>query len=184
MRTREISDSSLDSSVILDFTVTGSAGLLDLALPGRILLSDLVMAELTNSGAAVSPRCHVVPLTTDEEIHFLGYLRRTYSRLGLSELGAIAVAHFHRAIFFTNDSRARSAATALGIEVSGTLGILRSGVSVGAIIPDRAVQLMEEMVSAGASFSRELIDGFRRSMLTDPDTSQYDGQQPSSGVLM
>jgi predicted nucleic acid-binding protein len=50
-------------------------------------------------------------------------------------------------------------------QVSGGLGVLQSAVSANAISPARVVQIMEEMVFAGACFSEELIEVFRTSIL-------------------
>ena len=158
-------ESSLDANVILDFFLTGNTAVLERGLPRGILVSDFVEAELRRSDAALPPSCRVVPLTSEEELNFFDQLRRTYARLGAGELGAIAVAHFHRAVFVSNDGRARSAATEFGIEVSGSLGVLRSAVSFGAIAPARAIHIMEEMIVAGAWFSDELIEMFRVSVL-------------------
>src|SRR5262249_33072513 len=107
----------------------------------------------------------IVHLTTDEQLNFFDQLRRSYSRLGAGELGAIAVAHFRHAMLVSNDGRARNAAIDIGIEVSGSLGVLQSAVNSGGITPARAVQIMEEMVLAGAWFSDELIEMFRASVL-------------------
>jgi integrase len=87
------------------------------------------------------------------------------ARLGAGELGAIAVAHFRRAMVVSNDAQARNAAIDHGIEVSGSLGVLQSAVTAGTITAARAVQIMENMVLAGAWFSDELIEIFRSSVL-------------------
>jgi len=159
------SQASLDANVILDFHLTGNLAVLERAIPRGILVSDFVQAELTKSDATIPPGSEVVHLKTEEQLNFFDQLRRTYSRLGAGELGAIAVAHFRRAMVVSNDGQARNAASDHGIEVSGSLGVLQSAVAADAITPARAVQLMEEMVLAGAWFSDELIDIFRNSIL-------------------
>jgi len=158
-------DCSLDANVILDFYLTGNTGVLESALRKGMLVSDFVEAELTKSDVALPGGCEVVPLKTEEQLNFFDQLRRTYARLGAGELGAIAVAHFRRAILVSNDGQARNAAADLGIGVSGSLGVLRFAVSIGAIDAGRAIQIMEEMILAGAWFSDELIELFRVSVL-------------------
>lgn len=158
-------EASLDANVILDFHLTGNTVVLEHTLTGGILVSDFVEAELTKSDAAPPPAAQIVHLTTEEQLNFFDQLRRTYSRLGAGELGAIAVAHFRRAVFVSNDGQARSAATELGVELSGSLGLLQSAVTSSTITATRAVQIMEEMVLAGAWFSDELIEIFRASVL-------------------
>jgi len=158
-------EASIDANVILDFHLTGNTHVLVRALQRGILVSDFVEAELTKSDASAPPSSEIVNLTTEEQLNFLDQLRRTYTRLGFGELGAIAVAHFRHAIFVSNDGRARDAAGDLGIEVSGSLGVLRSAVSANAISPGRAVEIMEEMMFAGAWFSDELVEMFRTSIL-------------------
>ncbi len=156
---------SLDANVILDFHLTGNTTVLERAVQRGILVSDFVEAELTKSDAVPPPGSEVVHLTTEEQLNFFDQLRRTYSRLGAGEVGAIAVAHFRHALLVSNDGRARSAAIDLGIEVSGSLGVLQAAVNADTISPVRAVQIMEEMVLAGAWFSEELIEVFRASVL-------------------
>lgn len=145
---------SLDPNVILDFHLTGSMIVLERALPRGILVSDFVQAELTESDAVLPQSCEVVALHYEEELCFFDELRRRYSRLGAAELGAIAVAHFRRAVLVSNDGLARSAAEDLRIEMSGSLGVLRSAVSLDAISSARAIQIMEEMILAGPGFLR------------------------------
>jgi predicted nucleic acid-binding protein len=156
---------SLDANVILDFHLTGSTPVLVNAIPRGMLVSDFVQEELTKSDAAVPPGSNVVPLTTEEELNFYERLRRRYSRLGAGELGAIAVAHCRKAMLVSNDHRARSAAGDLGIEVSGSLGVLQSAVNADAITPLRAVQIMEHMQLSGAWLSDELMELFKTSVL-------------------
>lgn len=158
-------EASLDANVILDFHLTGNTSVLVRAIRGGILVSDFVDAELTKSDATVPPGSEVVHLSTEEQLNFFDQLRRAYSRLGAGELGAIAVAYFRHAVLVSNDGRARGAASDLGIEVSGGLGVLQSAVAADAITPIRAVEIMEQMVLAGAWFSDELIEMFRASVL-------------------
>src|SRR5205807_2291022 len=124
-------DSSLDANVILDFWLTGTTNLLIAAMPKGGLVSDFVEAELKTSNVALPLGCEMVCLTTEDELNFFANLRRRYGRLGAGELGAITVAHFRSAILVSNDRLARAAATELGIEVSGGLGVLRSAVAAG-----------------------------------------------------
>src|SRR5690348_16658882 len=100
-------EASIDANVILDFHLTGNTQVLVRAFRGRILVSDFVEAELTKSDASAPPGSEIVNLTTEEQLNFFDRLRRTYTRLGFGELGAIAIAHFRHAIFVSNDSRAR-----------------------------------------------------------------------------
>jgi predicted nucleic acid-binding protein len=107
----------------------------------------------------------VVALTTELELDFFHQIERAYRNLGVGELGAITVAKFRSAFFVSNDGNARAAAKDLGLELTGGLGLLQLGVSLGHIQGSDGIRIMEEMVLNGAWFSDELIELFRQSVL-------------------
>lgn len=158
------SEVSFDSNVVVDFDVTGNVPLLEQLLPGRMLISDFVEAELRKANITFSP-AQIVELTTEEHLELLEELRRLNPQLGLGDLGAISVAKIRCAVLASNETQTRDAAKEVGVEVSGTLGILEHGVASRSIEPKRAVQVAEEMISAGATFSEELIELFKARVL-------------------
>lgn len=159
---------SFDSNVILDFHLTGNYAFLESVAAGRMLVSDFVEDELSRSDQTPLPGgSEVVALTTEPELDFFHDLERAYGNLGVGELGAITVAKFRSAFFVSNDGNARAAAKDLGLRLTGGLGLLQLGVSIGHIQGSDAIRIMEEMVLKGAWFSDELIELFRQSVLNN-----------------
>jgi predicted nucleic acid-binding protein len=159
---------SFDSNVILDFHLTGNYAFLESVAAGRMLISDFVEDELSGSDRTPLPAgSEVVALTTESELDFFHKIERAYRNLGVGELGAITVAKFRSAFFVSNDGNARAAAKDLGLELTGGLGLLQLGVSLGHAEGSDAIRIMEEMVLKGAWFSDELIELFRQSVLNN-----------------
>lgn len=159
---------SFDSNVILDFHLTGNYAFLESVAAGRMLISDFVENELSGSDRTPLPAgSEVIALTTEPELDFFHQIERAYRNLGVGELGAITVAKFRSAFFVSNDGSARAAAKDLGLELTGGLGLLHLGVSLGHIQGPDGIRIMEEMVLNGAWFSDELIELFRESVLNN-----------------
>jgi len=154
---------SVDSSVVVDFHLTGNLSFFEDAFAGRMLISDFVEEELGESDIRVLG-AEIVPLTKDEEWNFLAELRNRKRGLGLGELGAITVAKFHDASLLTNDQQARQTADDVGVSVSGAIGVLEYGVAVGKLSGQAAVKILEDMIGAGAWISKDLLEMFRRKM--------------------
>ena len=100
---------SVDSSVIVDFYLTGNLPFFEGVFAGRMLMSDFVEEELGESQIRVLGS-EIVTLTKDEEWAFFAELRKRRRGLGLGELGAITVAKFQNASLLTNDIQARQSA--------------------------------------------------------------------------
>ena len=153
-----------DTSVIVDFSLTNRLSLFLDVFSGRTLLSDFVEAELAPTGITL-PDVEVVKLTSDEEWNFFDDVRKTRPGLGVGELGALTVARFRNAIFLTNDKLARQAAETAGVAYSGGIGVLELCCEAGRLSGEEAVRLLEEMISAGARISDDLLTTFRRNVL-------------------
>jgi predicted nucleic acid-binding protein len=151
---------SFDANVVADFELTGNTHILEQVLKGRMLISDFVQDELRRANINFSP-ARVIALTTEEQLELLEELRQGHPGLGLGELGAITVARVRTAVLASNDGQARKAAIEVGVQVSGSLGILEHGVSTGHIEPRKAVQVAEEIIAAGAWISEDLVDMFK-----------------------
>ncbi len=124
---------SVDSSVVVDFHLTGNLSFFEEVFAGRMLMSDFVEEELGESEIRVlGPE--IVTLTKDEEWAFFAELRKRRRGLGPGELGAITVAKFQNASLLTNDRQARQAADEIGIPVSGAIGVLEYGVEAGKLL--------------------------------------------------
>lgn len=155
---------SVDSSVVVDFHLTGSLSFFEDAFTGRMLMSDFVEAELGESKIHVAG-AEIVSLTKDEEWEFFAELRKRRRGLGAGELGAITVARFHNASLLTNDRQARQTADDIGLSVSGAIGVLEYGVEAGKLTGTAAVKILEDMIREGAWISEGLLDLFRRKMI-------------------
>jgi len=160
----EESEVSFDVNVATDFELTGNALLLQQLFPERILISDFVQAELGKANITFTV-ARVIELTTEDHLNLFEQLHSRNPRLGLGEIGAIAVAQIRHAVLASNDGQARSAATEIGLAITGSLGILEHAVTFGSIEAVRAVSIAENMILAGAWFSEELIDLFRARVL-------------------
>jgi predicted nucleic acid-binding protein len=160
----ETTSVSADSSVVVDFHLTGNLPFFEDAFAGRMLMSDFVEDELGESQIRVLG-AEIVPLTKDEEWTFFAELRRRKRGLGAGELGAITVAKFNSASLLTNDRQARQTADEVGVSVSGAIGVLEYGVEVGKLSGPAAVKILEEMIREGAWISEDLLEMFRRKMI-------------------
>jgi predicted nucleic acid-binding protein len=155
---------SLDSSVVVDFYLTGNLLLLEGLFAGRMLVSNFVTNELSDSNIQVNS-AEVVVLSADDEWDFLNDLRKRKQALGPGELGAITVAKFRHATLLSNDRQARLAAEEEGIPISGAIGVLECAVEIESIQPKDAVAILEDTIREGAWISGELLELFRQRIL-------------------
>ena len=75
--------------------------------------------------------------------------KRFQQRLDLGEAGCLAIAVSRNAMLLTDDRAARSMAVGLGIQVSGTLGVLVKLVDLGHLSDEKADSLLERMIQFG-----------------------------------
>jgi predicted nucleic acid-binding protein len=152
---------SLDSSVVVDFHLTGNLTFLEGLFAGRMLVSNFVTKELADADISVHS-ADVVVLSTDDEWDFFHDVRKRKQALGPGELGALAVAKFRHATLLSNDKQARSAAEEEGIPTSGAIGVLECAVEMESLQPNAAVAVLEDMIREGAWISDELLELFRQ----------------------
>lgn len=155
---------SLDSSVVVDFHLTGNLTLLEELFGARMLVSNFVTKELAEADIQVHSADEVV-LSADDEWDFFHDLRKRKQTLGPGELGAITVAKFRHATLLSNDKQARSAAEEERVPVSGAIGVLECAVEMESIGPAAAVAILEAMIREGAWISDELLELFRQRIL-------------------
>ena len=87
----------------------------------------------------------LVELSSEEE-----YLASTmFPRLGVGERTCLAVAVVRGSMFATDDNSARRAAEQNGIQIIGTIGILRSCTEHGFLSRSEAQTYLEQMIAAG-----------------------------------
>ena len=114
---------SVDTTVIVDFHLAGRLALFGELFSGRLLISDLVVRELTEANIQLSG-AQTVTLSTSAEWDFLGNVRRRRPGLGIGEVSAITVACFRGATLLTNDRQARESAEEFKLPVCGVLDVL------------------------------------------------------------
>lgn len=158
---------SVDSSVVVDFYMTGSTAVLQNLFDGRMLMSDFVEEELRKASIHFHGAT-VVGLATDEEWGFFARLHTTDPGLGTGELGALTVAWSRQATLLTNDKKARQMADTEGVPVGGAIAVLEFGVEIGELLAADAVGLLEAMVREGAWISHELIENFKTKVMRAP----------------
>lgn len=74
---------------------------------------------------------------------------RLPAALHRGEASCLTIAAERGWVFFTNDARARKAARALDIPISGTLGLLIEAVKVALLAASEADTLLSQMIALG-----------------------------------
>lgn len=164
MRPLDSGEFSFDANSIVDFVKTATLPLLDQLFEGRALVSDFVVNELF-AASIEWKSAKVVVLASQSELQLFEEIRQNNPPLGAGEVGAITVARLRNVGLISNDRQARRAAGELGISVSGSLAILQYAVESNAISGEEAVRILSEMIVAGAWFSDELVESFRKDVL-------------------
>jgi predicted nucleic acid-binding protein len=159
----EAGEYSLDANVVVDFYKADHLPLLSRLLPRRLLMSDLVAAELAEANIYY-PDPAVITFESDEAWELLGEIRSSMSSLGIGEIAALVVAKLNGVGMLTNDWHARMKAGALGIGAVGSLGLLEDAVDLGYLSPASACTTLDRIVTAGAWISNDLLAAFRDQM--------------------
>jgi predicted nucleic acid-binding protein len=101
------------------------------------------------TAAGLSPlawrQLNILKLTSEEE----NIAAARFKRLGRGERTCLAVAIQRGCILATDDKPARRAAQYYGIQLMGTIGILRTCVKHGLVSDTEAQTLLEKMIAAG-----------------------------------
>ena len=167
MHLLEAGEYSLDANVVVDFEKTDNLPLLAQILPGRMMISDFVAAELAEADIYY-PDPAVVTLDSEEAWALFEEIRSNSTSLGLGEVAALAIGKLHGIGIITNDSRARVVGGELGIAVVGSLGLLEDAVDLGFLSPEAASITLDNMIKAGAWLSNALITSFAAVMKNKP----------------
>lgn len=86
-----------------------------------------------------------ISLSEIEEHHYMQLLRN----LGEGEASCIAAAHERKGIIVTDDRAARNCCQEKTIPVSGTIGLLKAACLDGVLEPEKANQMLKQMISYG-----------------------------------
>ncbi|MCX6048677.1 MAG: DUF3368 domain-containing protein [Chloroflexi bacterium] len=154
-------DIIVNTTVISNYGSVGQLQLLPL-LWERLYISDQVWSEI-QAGLAegydfyagiekiIFPLTetgwlHLTALNTSEEFRLLGKLSTT---LHAGEASSIAIAHYRKWTFLSDDKAARTACRQLNVPVSGTIGILLSLVKHNYLNSTQANTLLQQMIQLG-----------------------------------
>ena len=148
----------LDCRVVSNFALAGAMGVLESLYKGKAHITGFVAAEVLRGIQAGHARLGAVPdavragwlreagLETGEEKRLFESLSRP---LGLGEASSIAVAKARGYVFASDDRVGRAEAAALGVRLTGTLGILVKAVRAGACDLAAADGYLNKMIEAG-----------------------------------
>ncbi len=163
---------ALDCCVISNFALAGELRLLEALYHDKAHITDFVAAEIMRGIQAGHALLEAIPravragwlketgLRTAGEKRLFGSLSRS---LGLGEASTIAVAESRRYLFASDDRVARTEAAALGVPLTGTLGILIRTVRTGVCDLQAADRCHARMVKEGffspVRSMREILSG-------------------------
>jgi len=147
-----------DCCVISNFALADAVGVLGSLYKAKANITNFVAAEVLRGIQAGRSRLEAVPkavgagwlketgLGTAEEKRVFEPLSRS---LGLGEASSIAVAKGRQYVFASDDRAARAGAAALGVALTGTLGILVKAVRAGVCDARAADGYLSKMIAAG-----------------------------------
>lgn len=161
-----------DCCVISNFALARAISTLEAVFKNKAIITDFVSAEVLRGIQAGHSRLERIPKTvgagwlretglrTSEERRLCGALSRS---LGLGEASSIAVAKSRGFVLASDDRAARAEATALGVPLTGTLGILVTATRTGLCSLRTADAYLGRMVEAGffspVGSVREVVSG-------------------------
>jgi predicted nucleic acid-binding protein len=128
------------------------------ALFGRVLVPSQVHDEILKGIAAgydfletadESTEAEWIVLTTFEGQPERALFKRLLDVVGYGEAAGIAMAKERNLIFFSDDRKARRVAQDHGVEISGTLGLLKLAVEEGTLSVGEADEVLSQMIEGG-----------------------------------
>ncbi len=147
-----------DCCVISNFALAGALRVVEDLYPRRAAITSFVSAEVLHGiqaghaeleaivSAVRAGRLGIADIESNEERALFESLSVS---LGLGEASSLAVARFRRRRFATDDAAARSEARKLGIDLTGTIGILRKAVELRISDSRTARAYLAKMVKRG-----------------------------------
>jgi len=147
-----------DCCVLSNFAFSRSLPVIKRMYGNSAVVTDFVMAEIRRGFQAGHEHLRLIQDALDEgwleEASLLKKEERAVFRLlsvslGLGEASSIAVAKVRRLLFAGDDRTARREAGLLGVELTGTLGILKKAVREHAIGLKDGDRILAEMKAGG-----------------------------------
>ena len=156
----------LDNTVLANFALVESAPLvLELWAPGVCTTAAVMDEYRAGVVAGTVPQgawseLPVTPLDGKEEAMVAGFPQR----LGRGERSCLAVAVCRKGALVSDDLDARKAAIDLGVQISGTVGILIACLEKEMLDLSQADRLLAAMIEQGITLRRRSSKSFSRSM--------------------
>lgn len=125
---------------------------------GRVLVPSQVHDEILKGIAAgydfletadESTEAEWIVLTTFENQSERRLFKRLLGVVGYGEAAGIAIAKERDVLFFSDDRKARRVAQDHGVEISGTLGLLKLAVEEGTLSIGEADEVLNRMIDGG-----------------------------------
>jgi predicted nucleic acid-binding protein len=157
-----------DCCVISNFALADALGVIEALYSGSAMITDFVAAEVRRGIQAGHAELSSIPaairsgwlsaigLGSAEEKRLFESLSLS---LGLGEASSLAVAHLRGCQLASDDLVARREARALGIKLTGTVGILRKAVEAGLLDRRTADRHLKKMVEHGFYSPAKSISG-------------------------
>ena len=141
----------LDTTILSNFALVGLTPILTDLWGDQVATTEEVLEEYAagvETGKLPSEDwTHLETITLSSEEQVLGI--KMFPKYGRGERSCLAVAAIRGAILATDDQFARRAAKLYGIELIGTVGILKTCVQSGLLSQLVAQRRLEEMIAAG-----------------------------------
>lgn len=155
---RSMPEILFDCCVISNFALAGALNVFEDLYSGSAMITDFVAAEILRGIQSGNAELSGIPaavqagwlreigLGSTEEKRFFESLSIS---LGLGEASSLAVAHLRGYRFASDDLAARREAWALGIKLTGTIGILRKAFELGVCDRRSADRYLKRMIERG-----------------------------------
>jgi predicted nucleic acid-binding protein len=144
----------VDTTVLSNLARADRLSLLE-ALYGQVLVPSQVHDEILRGIAAGYDVLKAADESTEAEwMAFENRPERTLFKsllgvIGYGEAAGIAIAKERDLLFFSDDRKARRVAQDQGVEISGTLGMLKLAVEEGMLSVGEADEVLNQMVDGG-----------------------------------
>ena len=146
----------VDSSVLIDLH-NGSILAEFFRLPMEISAPDLLVEEeLVDPDRQTLTQLGLEVLTlSDREVEEITQLAAQYRRVSTLDLAALVLARSLGAVLLTGDKHLRKAAEQEGVQVHGTLWVLRELIDRGLLVALRAAEALQQMLNQGSRLPPE-----------------------------
>ena len=153
----------IDTNVVLDLAAGGLAECFG-GMGGRVEMADIAFEELPSYKAhAARAGIDVVELTRDE-MDEMGRIMRETPGLSAPDVAGFILARNKRALLLTGDQRLTKYALSGGVQVHGTLWLIRQMWSAGLLSAGDAEGALARMLAQGRRLPEMEVEALRREL--------------------